>query len=174
MFTFPEAPGEGNGSAEVGPAPYHHRSDCNICRKQDGLKTGSALLDVPRAGGAIVEGEHFLVEHAPLQSSSAGTVILETRRHLLDFGEMTPAELAEFGSTVHRLVPAVKAATGVQRVYLLALMERAPHFHLWFVPKKDVGELRGVAYMTQHPPLTASPSEAEAMSRAIRTAFERT
>jgi hypothetical protein len=61
MFTFPEAPADGKGSAEVGPAPYHHRSDCNICRKQDGLKTGSALLDVPRAGGYIVEGEHFRV-----------------------------------------------------------------------------------------------------------------
>src|ERR1700678_3635837 len=83
---------------EVGPPPYYHRSDCNICRKQDGLKTGSALLDVPRAGGYIVEGEHFLVEHAPLQSSSAGTVILESRRHLLDFGEMTPTESAELGS----------------------------------------------------------------------------
>jgi len=34
------------------------------CRKQDGLKTGSALLDVPRGGGYIVEGEHFLLEHA--------------------------------------------------------------------------------------------------------------
>ena len=158
----------------VGPGPHHHRSDCNICRKQDGLKTGSALLDVPRAGGYIIESEHFLAEHAPLQSSSAGTVILETRRHLLDFGEMTPAEIADFGSIVHRLVPAVKAATGVQRVYLLALMERAPHFHIWLVPKKDVGELRGVAYMAQTPPLSASQSEAEAMSRAIRAELERT
>jgi hypothetical protein len=35
--------------------------------------------------------------------------------------------------------------------YLLALMERAPHFHIWLVPKKDVGELRGVAYMAQTP-----------------------
>ena len=59
------------GQAEVGPAPYYHRSDCNICRKQDGLKTGSELLDVPRPGGYIVEGEHFLAEHAPLQESSA-------------------------------------------------------------------------------------------------------
>jgi hypothetical protein len=73
MFTFPEAPGDGKGSAEVGPTPYHHRSDCNICRKQDGLKTGSALLDVPRAGGYIVESEHFLVEHAPLRESIAST-----------------------------------------------------------------------------------------------------
>jgi hypothetical protein len=45
---------------EIGPAPYYHRSDCNICRKQDGLKTGSALLDVPIPGGYVVDGEHFL------------------------------------------------------------------------------------------------------------------
>jgi diadenosine tetraphosphate (Ap4A) HIT family hydrolase len=162
----------GERPVEIGPPPYYHRSDCNICRKQDGLKTGSELLDVPRPGGYIVEGEHFLVEHAPLQESSAGTVIVEARRHLLDFGEMTPAELAEFGSTLHRLVPAVKAATGVQRVYFLALMERAPHFHLWLVPKKNEGELRGVAYLAQEPPLTTSYSAAEAMSRKIREQFE--
>jgi diadenosine tetraphosphate (Ap4A) HIT family hydrolase len=156
---------------QIGPAPYYHRSDCNICRKQDGLKTGSELLDVPRPGGYIVEDEHFVAEHAPLQESSAGTVILEARRHLLDFGEMTPAELAEVGSVLNRLVPAIKAATGVQRVYFLAVMERAPHFHLWLVPKKDEGDLRGVAYLAQQPPLTTSFSEAEAMSRKIREQF---
>ena len=161
-----------DGRVEVGPPPYYHRSDCNICRKQDGLKTGSELLDVPRPGGYIVASEHFVVEHAPLRESSAGTVIFEARRHLLDFGDMTPAELAEFGSIAHRLVPAVKAATGVQRVYFLALMERAPHFHLWLVPKKDEGELRGVAYLAQQPPLTTSFSAAEAMSRKIREQFE--
>ena len=25
-------------AAQAGPPPYYHRSDCNICRKQDGLK----------------------------------------------------------------------------------------------------------------------------------------
>jgi diadenosine tetraphosphate (Ap4A) HIT family hydrolase len=159
--------------AEVGPPPYYHRSDCNICRKQDGLKTGSALLDASRPGGYVVEGEYFLAEHAPLQESSAGTVIVEARRHLLDFGEMTPAESAELGSVLHRLVPAIKAVTGVQRVYYLAVMERAPHFHLWLVPRKDEGELRGVAYLAQQPPLTSSYSAAEAMSRKIREQFEK-
>jgi diadenosine tetraphosphate (Ap4A) HIT family hydrolase len=107
-----------------------------------------------------------------LQESSAGAVIVEARRHLLDFGEMTPAELAELGSILNRLVPAIKAATGVQRVYFLALMKRAPHFHLWLVPKKNEGELRGMAYLAQQPPLTTSYSEAEAMSRKIREQFE--
>jgi hypothetical protein len=50
--------------------------------------------------------------------------------------------------------------------------ERAPHFHLWLVPKKNEGELRGVAYLAQQPPLTTSFSEAEAMSGKIREQFE--
>jgi diadenosine tetraphosphate (Ap4A) HIT family hydrolase len=162
----------GERPVQIGPAPYYHRSDCNICRKQDGLKTGSVLLDSGRPGGYIVEGEHFVAEHAPVQESSAGTVIFEARRHLLDFGEMTPPELAEFGSVLHRLIPAIKAVTGVQRVYYLAVMERAPHFHLWLVPKKDEGDLRGVAYLAQQPPLTTSFDEAAAMSQKIREQFE--
>jgi diadenosine tetraphosphate (Ap4A) HIT family hydrolase len=167
MFTYPEAPHAGEGSAEIGPPPCFHRSDCNICKKQDGVKTGSELLDVPRPGGYVVEGEHFLVEHAPLQSSSAGTVIIEARRHLLDFGDMEPAESAELGSLLHRLVPAVKAATGVERVYYLALMERAPHFHLWLVPKKE-SELLGADYLAQKPPLTSTFDAAQAMAERIR------
>jgi diadenosine tetraphosphate (Ap4A) HIT family hydrolase len=172
MLTHPEAPQSSEGPAKIGPPPYYHRSDCNICLKQDGLKTGSRLLDAPIPGGYVVQGEHFLVEHAPLQESSAGTVIVEARRHLLDFGDMTAAESAELGSLLHRLVPAVKAATGVERVYFLALMERAAHFHLWLIPKKNEGELRGVAYMAQQPPLTAAHSEAAALSRKIRAELE--
>src|SRR6202789_1191652 len=162
----------GGGSAEIGPPPYYHRSDCHICRKQDGLKTGSALLDAPRPGGYVVEGEHFLVEHAPLQESSAGTVIVEARAHLRDFGERATAEGAERGSVLPRLIPAITAATGVQRVYYLAVMERAPHFHLWLVPKKNEGDLLGVAYLAQLPPLTTSFSEAEAASIKIREQFD--
>ncbi len=85
---------------------------------------------------------------------------------------MTPTESAELGSILHRLVPAIKAATGVERVYYLALMEKVAHFHLWLVPKKDEGQLRGVDYLAQRPPLTSSHSEAEAISGKIRAEFE--
>jgi hypothetical protein len=57
-------------------------------------------------------------------------------------------------------------------VYFLALRERVAHFHLWLVPKRDEGELRGAEYLAQQPPLTASRPEAEAMSIQIRAAFE--
>ena len=167
-----DSPADPEAPVTIGPAPYFHHSDCHICLKQDGLKTGSALLDAASAGGYIVEEQHFLAEHAPLRSSSPGTVIVEARRHLLDFGDMTPEESAELGSILHRLVPAIKAATGVQRVYYLALMERAPHFHLWLVPKLDDGDLVGAAYLAQQPPLTSSVEDAEAMSQKIGAAFD--
>jgi diadenosine tetraphosphate (Ap4A) HIT family hydrolase len=122
MFTYPETPASSEGPAEIGPPPYYHRSDCNICRQQD--------------------------------------------------GEMTTSESAELGSILHRLVPAVKVATGVERVYYLALMEKVAHFHLWLVPRKDQGELRGVLYLAQQPPLTASYSGAEAMSQKIRAELD--
>jgi hypothetical protein len=83
MSTSSQSPASSEPPVEIGPSPYYHRSDCNICRKQDGLRTGSELLDGPIPGGYIVQGENFLVEHAPLQESSAGTVIVEARRHLL-------------------------------------------------------------------------------------------
>jgi diadenosine tetraphosphate (Ap4A) HIT family hydrolase len=135
------------------------------------VKTGVELMDAPIPGGYIVESEHFLAEHAPLEESSAGTVIVEARRHLLDFGDMTATESAELGSILHRLIPAIKAATGVERVYYLAVMEHSPHFHLWLVPRKGE-DLRGPAYLAQQPPLTCSFSEAEAMSRRIQAGFE--
>ncbi|HEX3793647.1 MAG TPA: hypothetical protein VHV57_04025 [Acidimicrobiales bacterium] len=143
-----------------------------MCKQQDGSKTGSEILDAPLPGGYIVLGEHFLAVHAPLNSSSAGTVIVEARRHLLDFGEMMQSESDAFGSLLHRLVPAIKNVTEVERIYFLALMERVGHFHLWLVPKREEGELRGVDYLAQQPPLTSSYSEAEALSERIRAEFE--
>jgi hypothetical protein len=52
------------------------------------------------------------------------------------------------------------------------LMERVAHFHLWLVPKKGEDSPRGVLYLAQQPPLTASLSAAEAMSGKIRAELE--
>lgn len=53
MFAYPEAPASGEDYVEIGPPPYRRRSDCNICRQEDGMKTGSELLiSVGRAGSS--------------------------------------------------------------------------------------------------------------------------
>jgi diadenosine tetraphosphate (Ap4A) HIT family hydrolase len=168
MFTYPVKERSRKHPTETSSPPNYHRSDCLICRKQD----GQGHEEAAPLGGYIVEGKHFLVEHAPLKQSNAGTVIVESRRHLLDFGDMTSAESAELASILKRLVPALKIATGAHRIYFLALMERVPHFHLWLVPKKKQGRLRGVAYLARRPVPASSPA-AKAISQKIRRQFER-
>jgi hypothetical protein len=74
MPSIPDAPATDEDSLVVGPPPFYHRSDCNICKQQDDVKTGSALLDAPRVQGHIVEAGHFLAvaymaQNPPLTSS---------------------------------------------------------------------------------------------------------
>jgi diadenosine tetraphosphate (Ap4A) HIT family hydrolase len=137
--------------------------------------TLEALVDLgvderDQAGACAIGGEanHLAVNRQLVAITVRHVSHLDTLRR----GEMTTTESAELGSILHRLVPAVKAATGVERVYFLALMEKVAHFHIWLVPKKDEGPLRGVDYLAQRPPLTASHAAAEAMSRKIRAEFE--
>ena len=86
---------------------------------------------------------------------------------------MTSTESAGVGSILRRLIPAIKAVTGVERVYYLAVMEHSPHFHLWLIPREGEGDLRGLQYLARQPPLTSSYSAAEEMSRRIRAEFDR-
>jgi diadenosine tetraphosphate (Ap4A) HIT family hydrolase len=165
MFVYPKKAQPYREPAEIGSRPWHHRSDCYVCRKQDGIES-------PPSGGYIVEGKYFLVEHAPLKMSHVGTVIIQSRRHLLDFGEMTSAEGTEFGSIMRGLVPAVKAVTGADRIYYLSVNEHAPHFHLWLVPKKKNTKLGPLAFLSRRP-VPASKSGAEAIARKIRKRIDR-
>ena len=165
MFVVPEKAQSHKGSVEIGPRPWHHQSDCFVCRKQEGI-------EAPPTGGYIVEGKYFLVEHAPLKMSHVGTVIIQSRRHLLDFGEMTSAESTEFGSIMRKLVPAVKAVTEAHRIYYLSVNEHAPHFHLWLVPKKKNIKLEPLPFLSRRP-IPATKSGAEAIARKIRKQIDR-
>jgi diadenosine tetraphosphate (Ap4A) HIT family hydrolase len=164
VFITPDNAKSHKHPVEIGPAPYHHRTDCFICRIQDGL-------EVQPADRFIIEGKHFFVGHAPLAISIAGTLIVQSKRHLLDFGEMTSAESAELGSILRRLIPAIKEVTGSHRVYYLAVMEHAPHFHLWLVPKKKGGPYEGAEYLAHHPG-KATHRAAVAISNKIEQRFE--
>jgi diadenosine tetraphosphate (Ap4A) HIT family hydrolase len=165
MFVVPKKTQSLKESPKIGPRPWHHRSDCFVCRKQEGLEASPT-------GGYIVEGKYFLVEHAPLKMSHVGTVIIESRRHLLDFGEMTSAESTEFGSIMKRLVPAVKAVTESDRIYYLSVNEHAPHFHLWLVPKLKNTKLEPLPFLSRHA-VPATKSGAAAISRKIRKQYDR-
>jgi diadenosine tetraphosphate (Ap4A) HIT family hydrolase len=138
------------------------RRDCYICRKQAGKEE-------PPPGGYLLRGAHFMVCHGSPARSTLGTVLVESRRHFLDYGEMRAPEVVELGSMLRRLFPAVKRVTKAERVYAVALMEGVPHFHLWLVPRKRGGRLRGVRHLARrHAPV--SSRAAAAMARRIQEA----
>ncbi len=90
---------------------------------------------------------HFRVTHAPLDRARPGTLIVATRRHVLDFGDLSGEEAAGFGALLRSLYPAVRAATGAERVHIVATMDFVPHFHVWVVPRAAAEPLRGIPYL---------------------------
>jgi diadenosine tetraphosphate (Ap4A) HIT family hydrolase len=138
---------------------------CLICRKQAGEEEGPP-------GGYIYRGRRFAICHAPRSIGTAGTMIIESKRHFLDFGEMTPAEGGDLVGLLRRLFPAVRQVTQAERIYSLAMMDEVPHFHLWIIPWKSGEPFRGVTYLASEHQLSSN-EEVEQVVRDVKRAFDR-
>lgn len=136
--------------------------ECFICRKQRGE-------GAPPPGGYLYESAHFQVCHAPAAMATPGTLLVESRRHVLDFAEMTPEEATSYGPLLTRLYMAIKRVTGAERVYTLVTLEGSDHFHTWLIPRAPEAMLRGVRLLAQDQSCT--PEEALAAAEAIRAAL---
>jgi diadenosine tetraphosphate (Ap4A) HIT family hydrolase len=107
---------------------------CFICRKHKGQE------DAPPSG-YIYEDEHWMVCHAPGKLGPLGTLFIESKRHFLDYSEMTDEESASLGNVMRKIYHALRLHTDAERIYQVTLIEGVPHFHSWFVPRgKDVTE----------------------------------
>jgi len=135
---------------------------CFICRKHAGQEAAPP-------GGYLYEDEHFLVCHAPAAMAVPGTLIVESRRHYLDFAEMTPEESASYGPLLAQLYAAIKRAVGAERVYTLITLEGAAHFHTWLVPRGPHVQARGVAFLADD--LQCTEDEAIAAAETLRVAL---
>ncbi len=69
---------------------------CFICRKRRGEEAAPP-------GGYLYEDASYRVCHAPAALAAPGTLIVESRRHFLDFAAMTPKEAAGYGPLLARL-----------------------------------------------------------------------
>jgi len=144
--------------AEPKAEPVH----CFICRKH----AGEVALP---PGGWIYEDEHWRVCHAPATMSVPGQLLVESRRHFLDFAEMTPNEATSYRLVIARLFAALKRATGAERVYSLVTLEGAAHFHTWIVPRTPAITTRGVAFLAEDHACTEE--EALAIVSKLRVAL---
>lgn len=115
---------------------------CFICRKHIGQETAPP-------GGYIYEDKHWMVCHAPGKLGPLGTLFIESKRHFLDYAEMTDEESASLGNIMRKIYDALKFHTSAERVYQVTLMDGVPHFHSWLVPHRKDDTEKGMKFLAR-------------------------
>jgi diadenosine tetraphosphate (Ap4A) HIT family hydrolase len=137
--------------------------DCFICRKHNGQES------VP-PGGYIYEDEHWMVCHAPGKLGPLGTLFIESKRHFLDYAEMTDAESASLGSVMRKIYHALRSHTDAERIYQVTLMDGVPHFHSWLVPHREDDVEKGIKFLARDD--SCNNEEASALADKLREAMK--
>lgn len=117
-------------------------------------------------GGWVHRDEFWLVHHGPAETSRPGTMKIISRRHFVDFADMSAPEAASFGALLTRLDIALRATTDAERVHLVSTRDRVQHFHAWLYPRPAAHPLRGTDFLAA--PQQSDPAEAEAATQAVR------
>jgi len=115
---------------------------CFICRKHNGGETAPP-------GGYIYEDEHWMVCHALGKMGPLGTLFIESKRHFLDYAEMTDEESASLGNVMGKIYRALRMHTEAERIYQVTLIDGVPHFHSWFVPHRKDDPDKGIKFLAR-------------------------
>jgi diadenosine tetraphosphate (Ap4A) HIT family hydrolase len=148
-------------------APKGH--ECLICVKYKGGAFPAYGGSTTPPGGYLVQDGLFRVSHGPTPYWPAGTLLIESYRHFLDWSDLTDDEVAAIGPLIRRLVGPVRTATGAPRVHVFSCMEGTEHFHTWLVPR--TGEVSSGRTFIADPGFCTFP-EAEAAIHRIRAAMD--
>ncbi|HEX5943903.1 MAG TPA: hypothetical protein VFY66_16590 [Anaerolineales bacterium] len=137
--------------------------DCFLCRKHEGQETTPP-------GGYIYEDEHWMLCHAPPKLGPLGTLFIESKRHFLDYAEMTDEEADSLGSVMRKVYHVLKLHTKAERIYQVTLIEGIPHFHSWLVPHRKEDPEKGMKFLTRDD--TCSQEAATALANRLREAMK--
>jgi len=132
---------------------------CFICRKHNGQEA------VP-PGGYIYEDEHWMVCHAPGRLGPLGMLFIESKRHFLDYAEMTDEESASLGNVMRKIYRELKVHAGAERVYQVTLIEGVPHFHSWLVPHRQEDTEKGMEFLARND--SCSDEDAAELAKILR------
>jgi diadenosine tetraphosphate (Ap4A) HIT family hydrolase len=118
----------------------------------------------------MYQDAHWMVCHAPVDKGPLGTLLIESRRHVLDFGDFNEEESRSFGSLARRIYTALRPMLGAHRIYQVSMMEGMPHFHAWVIPRTPDIEEKGVAFLAKD--LTCTEAGARDLVEALRQALQ--
>jgi diadenosine tetraphosphate (Ap4A) HIT family hydrolase len=120
-------------------------------------------------GTLVWSDESWSVGHGPAAVTRAGGLKVVSKRHFVDFHEMTPEESTSFGALLSRLDGAIRTVTAAERVHLISTRDRVQHFHAWLYPRYVEDQLRGADFLAA--PQSATDSQVEAAVAALRGAL---
>ncbi len=136
---------------------------CFICRKHKGQEAAPP-------GGYFYEDAYWMVCHAPGKLGPLGTLFIESKRHFLDYAEMTEEESTSLGVVLKKVFHALREHTHAERIYQLMTMEGQPHYHSWLAPRgKDVSE-RGLKFLARDD--SCEEKDAVALVEKLREAMK--
>ena len=115
---------------------------CFICRKHNGQEAAPP-------GRYIYEDEYWMICHAPGKLGPLGTLFIESKRHFLDYAEMTDEESTTLGYVMKKIYAALRSCTNAERIYQVTLIDGVPHFHSWLVPRKKDDTERGMKFLAR-------------------------
>lgn len=133
--------------------------NCFICRKHKGQEAAPP-------GGYFYEDEHWMVCHAPGKLGPLGTLFIESKRHFLDYAEMTEEESASLGKVMRKIYDVLRSQTNAERIYQVTLMDGVPHFHSWLVPRRKEDAERGMKFLAKDD--SCSDEDASALADKLR------
>lgn len=107
-------------------------------------------LEDADADAIVLRDETWSCEIPP-GLEAPGWFFLRLRRHAEGWAGLTPGEAAGFGAVSQRVDAAIRAATGVEKVYFMNFGENHPHFHYLVIarPLDLEPAARGAAIVSQ-------------------------
>lgn len=101
-------------------------SQCGVCLAHAALASSDLVA---------WQSDRWLLRHHASPAPLAGWFLLDARRHVQSAADFDAAESREFAGVLGASIRAIKAATGVPRVYTIMFGEGAPHLHAHLVPR---------------------------------------
>jgi len=112
-----------------------------------------------------------MICHAPGRLGPLGTLFIESKRHFLDYAEMTDEESATLGSVMRKIYSVLKLHTEAERLYQVTLMDGVPHFHSWLVPHRKEDREKGMKFLVGND--SCSDEEASALAEILRATLKK-
>lgn len=105
-------------------APPSSQEACGVCRR----------LAAPESA-PLFETDLWQVHPIEAPAGVPGWMVLYAKRHVPGAPQFSDAEAASLGPTLRLLTARLLEVTGALRIYLAAMGESSPHFHVHLVPR---------------------------------------